>query len=103
MARCGRCGLWNQYPTNHKEDRYAGTCLWYQIRLIEDDVFEDRDCGDFLEAVPQLSPIEHFNYKVKRDSLGDAYSDAKRSRITAAIALSVSVAGFLWGVLKEYI
>ena len=103
MARCGRCGLWNQYPAEHKEKEYAGTCLWYQVRLVEDVVFESRSCDDFMEAIPQLSPIEHFDYKIKRDNLGDAYSEAKRSRIMAGIALSLSAAGFLWNILKIYL
>jgi len=109
MARCGRCGLWKRYPVDHEEKKYAGVCLWYQLRLIESDVFEPRECPDFFEAVPGLGAMDHFNYKVKRDHLGDAYQEAREARdesrfskklawfgvVTSLIGITLS----LWGAL----
>jgi len=91
MARCGRCGLWNQYPEHHPEKKYAGVCLWYQVQLIEDQVYEPRECGDFIERVPGWSAREHFDHKVVRDELGTAYREAGYSRRMAYTALGLSV------------
>jgi len=102
MARCGRCGLWGKYPDHHHEQKYAGVCLWYQHRLHHDDVFEQRECGDFFERVPGLTPMDHFDYKIKRDNLGDAYEMAKRSKRLALFSVVTSVIslGFsAWKVL----
>jgi len=100
MARCGRCGLWNKYPDNHPEKKYAGVCTWYQIRLIDEQVFEERDCRDFFERIPGFHTMDHFDYKVKRDNLGDAWQAARFSKRLAwfGIATSaVSLAVALWG------
>ena len=75
MARCGRCGLWAKYPDNHHEKKYAGVCLWYQTRLV----------------VPGMTAMDHLDYKIKRDNLGDAYLTAKRSKLIAYIGLTISV------------
>ena len=91
MARCGRCGLWSKYPDNHKEQKYAGVCLWYQHRLEDDQVFEQRECGDFFERVPGLTSMDHFDYKIKRDNLGDAYTQARFSKRLAYTSLMLSV------------
>lgn len=99
MARCGRCGLWNKYPPDHEEKKFAGVCVWYQLRLPEDEVFEHRECKDFFEAIPGLSTIEHFGYKIKREEIGDAYTEAKRSKTMGIIALSVSIVSLLSGLL----
>jgi hypothetical protein len=101
MARCGRCGLWNQYPDEYKEQKWAGVCLWYQHRLTEDAVFEERTCPDFFEKVPQLTPVQHFDYKLKRDNLGDAYETAKRSKRIAYVGVTLSVISLTWAILKE--
>jgi hypothetical protein len=93
VARCGRCGLWSEYPEDHKESRIRGVCLWYQIRLPEEQVYESRKCPDFFERIPDLSPMGHFDYKTKRDNLGDAYSSAKRAKVLAYISLCVSLVG----------
>jgi len=95
MARCGRCGLWNQYPDDHPEKKWAGVCLWYQMRLVEDEVFEPRECGDFFERIPNVPPIEQMNYKVGRDNLRDAYVVARRSRVIAYLSLVISVLALL--------
>tara|TARA_B100001123_G_scaffold235179_3_gene263788 strand:+ start:6086 stop:6388 length:303 start_codon:yes stop_codon:yes gene_type:complete len=95
MARCGRCGLWNKYPDNWHEEKWAGVCLYYQLRLIPEDVFEERDCEDFLEKVPEVSAMEHFNYKLKRDGLGNAYKTSKRAFWFSCVALTVSIGGLV--------
>lgn len=102
MARCGRCGLWSKYPDNHHEQKYAGVCLWYQHRLMDDDVFEDRECGDFFERVPGLTPLDHFDYKTKRDNLGDAYKVAKRSKYLAYIGITVSLISLVASLYRTF-
>ena len=101
MARCGRCGLWSTYPENHREQKYAGVCLWYQLRLVSEQVYEDRECSDFFERIPEVTPMEHFTYKVRRDNLGDAYTQArfsKRLSIMGAVISVISITLSLWKV-----
>ena len=92
-ARCGRCGLFGKYPDNHHEKKHAGVCLWYQIRLADHDVWEPRECSDFFEAIPGMHPMDHFDYKIKRDNLGDAYTAALRASRTARISICISLVG----------
>ena len=91
MARCGRCGLWAKYQDNHHEQKFAGACLWHQTRLVDSEVFDERECKDFFERVPGLTPLDHFDYKTKRDNLGDAYETAKRSKRLALFGVVTSV------------
>ena len=102
MARCGRCGLWSKYPDNHHEQKYAGVCLWYQHRLVDDDVFEQRECDDFFESVPGLTPLDHFDYKTKRDNLGDAYETAKRSKVLAYVGLIISTVSLAASLYRTF-
>ena len=95
MARCGRCGLWSQYPDDHVEKKYAGTCLYYQSRLAADEVYEERRCLDFFERIPGLSAMQHFDYKVRRDNLGDAFRSARRAKRLAYVSLVLSIASLL--------
>ena len=94
-ARCGRCGLWNEYPEHHHEQKYKGVCMWYQIRLDREAVFEPRKCSDFFERIPGLHPFDHFKYKIQRDNLGDAYTHANRAKKLAYIGLVLSVLGLI--------
>jgi len=100
MARCGRCGLWSPYPANYKEQKYAGVCLWFQHRLIEDEIFEKRDCREFFERVPDLTPLQHFEYRIKRDAIGRNYRAARRAIIVAVISIILSMAGLGWKILE---
>ena len=100
MARCGRCGLWSKTPVNQRERKYAGTCLWYQIRLEPEFEFESRECKDFFERIPPYDSSWHFDYKIKRDNLGDAYKTAQKSNTRAKIAIVISVAGFALNLIK---
>jgi hypothetical protein len=100
MARCGRCGLWSKYGDNHHEQKYAGVCLWYQHRLIDEEVFEERKCVDFFERVPGLTPLDHFDYKAKRDDLGKAYRTARFSRNMALAGMVLSILSLLWSFLN---
>jgi len=95
MARCGRCGLWETYPKNHHEQMWAGSCLWYQTRLTEGYVYEKRECPDFFERFPSMSPKEHFDYKIKREGIGDAYTASRRSLFFSIAAVSFSILSFL--------
>jgi len=95
MARCGRCGLWSPYPKEHKEKKFAGTCLWFQTRLIEDEVFESRSCAEYFERVPNLTPMENFAYKIRRDDLGKAYREARRAKFVGYTALVISLLSIL--------
>ena len=100
MARCGRCGLWNKYPDNHHEQKYAGVCMWYQMRLHETDVWEHRECPDFFERIPGMHPMDHFDYKLKRDNLGEAYTKAQAAQKRANIGLGLSILGISLTVAK---
>ncbi len=91
MARCGRCGLWEKYPENHHEQKWAGVCVWYQMRLQDDEVWEDRKCPDFFERIPGFHTLDHFDYKCKRDELGDAFREANSARLLSWISLGVAV------------
>ena len=99
-ARCGRCGLWNEYPPNQREQKWAGVCLWYQMRLPDNEVWEDRECRDFFERVPGFHAMDHFDYKIKRDNLGSAYTTAKRAKALAYVGLAISLTSLGLGVLK---
>jgi hypothetical protein len=101
MARCGRCGLWSKYPDNHHEKKYAGVCLWYQTRLVDSEVFDERECKDFFEGVPGMTAMNHMDYKIKRDNLGDAFKAAsfsKRLAIMGAVISVISLTVSLWRV-----
>lgn len=102
MARCGRCGLWNKYPDNHHEKNYAGACIWYQIRLTDHDVWEERNCKDFFERMPGFHAMDHFDYKVKRDNLGEAYQEAKFSKRLAWFGVSTSLVSLGLTLWKFY-
>ena len=91
MARCGRCGLYSKYPDNHHEKKWAGACLWFQHRITEDEEYLNRECDDFFEKIPGCHPMGHFEYKLKRDNLRDAYVIANRSKIIALVSLGISV------------
>jgi predicted SAM-dependent methyltransferase len=93
MARCGRCGLFLKYPDDHPEKKWSGTCMWYQMQLADDDVWAERKCKDFFERLPGFHAMDHFDYKVKRDNLGDAYVVAKRAKILAYVSLALSLIG----------
>ena len=100
MARCGRCGLWSKYPADHPEREYSGACLWYQTRLREEEVYDERDCEDFFEAFPSLTPLEHFKYKVTRTDLRSGFLEAKRGKRIAYVALGLSLLGALYDTLS---
>ncbi len=95
MARCGRCGLWAEYPANHPEQKWDGVCVWYQTRLAGDEVWEHRECSDFFERIPGFHVMDHFDYKVKREELGDAYQEAKSARWIAYISMALASATLL--------
>lgn len=100
MARCGRCGLWLEYPEDHKEQKYKGVCLWFHTRLSEDEVFESRECREGFERIPGMTPAEHFEHKVKREDIGHAYTEAKRAKYMAYLGLVVGLAGLLITIVK---
>lgn len=91
MARCGRCGLWQAYPAGWKEKGFAGVCLWYQARLVHSELFQHRECPDFVERVPDHSADWHFDHKVKRVELSAAYKEARRGTLIAYTALLISL------------
>jgi len=52
------------------------------------EVYESRECPDFLKKIPETTPMEHFDYKVVREGLGDGYNEARvAKRIAIASAL----------------
>ncbi len=100
MARCGRCGLWNKYPDDHPEKKYAGVCLWYQIRLHENEVYEQRDCTEFLERVPGYDAAWHFDHISARNKMADAFTTMKKSDRRAKIALGLSITSLTWSFIE---
>ena len=90
MARCGRCGMWAEYPHDHHEQKYEGVCMWFQLRLEQDQVWEKRECADFIERIPGMNPMEHFNFKATRDDMGSAHAEAKTARVRANASLAFS-------------
>ena len=103
MARCGRCGLWNKQPDEHKEQKWAGRCLWFGHSLHKDEVWDQRECDDFIERIPELDPIEHFEHKIKLENLKAAYDTALRSKRVAYAGLTLSIAALTWNLVKELI
>ena len=104
MARCGRCGLFAKYPDDHHEQKWSGQCVWYQLQLAEDEVFEERDCKDFFEKVPGVHVMDLMNYKVKRDDLSRIHKETQYNRIGliisavgAAIGICLSIVGLVYG------
>ena len=67
------------------------------MRLADDEVWKERKCPDFFEQMPGFHPLDHFDYKCKRDKLGDAFREAQAARWIAWISLGVAVAGILAG------
>ena len=61
-----------------------------------------RDCPDFMERIPEVSALDHFEYKVQRDQLREAYIVAKRSRAISYIAVTISVFSFLFNLVKLF-
>jgi len=100
MARCGRCGLWNRYPEDHPEQKYAGVCLWYQLRLHENEVYEQRECDDFLEKIPGHSAAWHFDHVASRDKMAHAFTSLKKSHRRAKIALGLSITSLTWSFIE---
>ena len=76
--------------------------MWYQFRLPEFEVYEQRDCPDFFERIPGVTPLEHFDYKIQRDNLKDTYDIAKRSRVISVIAIVTSVSSFLFHLYTHF-
>jgi len=106
MARCGRCGLCAKYPEDHVEKKWAGVCLWFQHRIPEDELYAERDCREFFEWIPGVTPLEHWNYKNQRDSVGQAFQEAAlarkealRSLVFALVGVALGVAGLVLSVL----
>ena len=100
MARCGRCGLWNTYPSDHSEQKWAGVCLWYHIRLHESEVYEHRECPEFLEQVPTKDAGWHFTHIVTRNKLADAYNSSQIGNRRAKIAIALSSTSLFWNFIK---
>ena len=75
--------------------------MWYQHRLEEQAVYEERDCSDFFERIPGLTPLDHFDYKIKRDELGYAYSRGRRVLWYSTIALVLSILGFIRSIISS--
>tara|TARA_R110002110_G_scaffold184991_1_gene391983 strand:+ start:116 stop:415 length:300 start_codon:yes stop_codon:yes gene_type:complete len=89
--------LWSKTPPDEREQKYAGTCLWYQIKLVPEEEYEARECESFFERIHGYDAPWHFDYKIKRDGLRDAYLEAKeaqriakRSNIQSWLAFLIS-------------
>jgi len=93
-ARCGRCGFWCEYPEDFKEKKHAGVCLWYRLRLPEDEVYKQRQCPDFFERIPQWDAKQHWAYAFRHHDLGRSWRASKRALIFSLIALGLSLLGW---------
>ena len=93
MARCGRCGLYSKYPEDHHEKKWAGVCLYFQHRITEDELYEKRECVEFFESVPGVTPVEQWSYKLQRDKLGEAFQEARQARREAERGLVIALIG----------
>ncbi len=91
MARCGRCGLWAKYPDDHREQKWAGVCLWYRLRLRESDVWEERKCPEFFEAVPGWDAHQHWGYATRHDDLGRNWRASRKALVFSLISLGLSL------------
>ena len=69
--------MWSSYPPDHAEKKYAGTCLWFRIRLHEDEVYEER--------------------------VGEAHTSARRAKVLAYIGITLSVLGLAWNIIKAFL
>ena len=95
MARCGRCGLWAKYPEDHREKKYAGTCLYYRLRLPEESVWEERKCPEFFERIPGWTQLQLWNYALRHQDLGRTYRASRRALFFSLVALALSISGFV--------
>jgi len=95
MARCGRCGLWRKYPNDYPEKKFSGVCLLYKLRLAEDEEFEYRTCGEFLERIPGWSAKDHWEYEVQREALQYNYKNNRQAFLFSVLALLLSVLALL--------
>ena len=95
--------MWNAYPAEHREQKYAGICLFFRLQLHEDEVYEQRDCAEFVERIPGVEPLAHYDYKVSQDRIGDAHKQAKRAKVLAYIGIILSVTGLAWNIGKVFI
>jgi hypothetical protein len=68
--------------------------------MTPDEVWDPRECAAFIERIPGLAPVDHFDYKMKRDSLGNAYDTARRSIVIAVVSVMLSVLGLVLGALS---
>jgi len=101
MARCGRCGLWAKTSPEAKEKKWAGTCLWFQTKLESEFEYDERECEEFIDKIPQYDAAWHFDYKCKRDNLGDVYEAANRNKKRAILAIVISIASLTFNIIKE--
>ncbi len=74
--------------------------MWYQMQLYDQDVWEDRICADFFEKIPGMHQMDHFDYKLKRDNLGDAYTASMRARKIAKVSIAISLFSLALGLVK---
>jgi hypothetical protein len=95
--------LWNSYPPGHHEQKFAGTCLFFRTQLHEDEVYEKRECAEFVEAIPGVEPMAMYDYKISQDRLGDAHDQATRAKRLAYIGIVLSVLGLAWNIGKAFL
>jgi hypothetical protein len=63
--------------------------------MHEDEVFADRECDSFFERIPGMATLDHFDYKIRRDNIGNAYRAARRSIMFALASLVIAVVSLL--------
>jgi hypothetical protein len=89
-----------EYPSD-SPGRYRGICLWYHLRMEEDQLWEHRDCADFVQRIPDVDAMGHYTYKVSRDNLGSAYRISTSARRRANLGLVISLLGIAAALLAR--
>jgi len=70
-------------------------CLWYRIRLPEDEVWEQRKCPQFFECIPHWDSSQHWSYALRHHDLGRSWRASRRALFFSAAALLLSMVGFV--------
>ena len=69
-------------------------CLWYRLRLPEEEVWEKRECPEFFEKIPDWTSQQHWAYATQHQDLGRTYRASKRALVFSLAALAFSLTGF---------
>jgi hypothetical protein len=69
--------------------------MWFQMQIPRDAVWDDRKCKEFFEAIPNVSPLEHWTYRISRDDIGTTERSAKFALFFSSCSLILSLIALL--------